>query len=66
MDVERAELKIVQEAPQADPILTKCFDLPKAELTPKGMQISPQGILFKVMDGKQLMMVPHKLCQKRS
>ena len=62
--MERAELKTVQEAQKADPILTKHFNLPKAELTRRGMQISPQGILYKVMDGKQLMMVPHELRQK--
>ena len=28
------------------------------------MQVSPQGILYKVMDGEQLMMVPHELRQK--
>ena len=28
------------------------------------MQISPPGILYKLMDSKQLMMVPHELHQK--
>ena len=28
------------------------------------MQISPQGILYKVVDGKQLMMAPHELQHK--
>ena len=62
--VQRAEPKIMQEAQQADPILIKHFNLTKAELTRRGIQISPQGILCKVMDGKQLMMVPHELHQK--
>ena len=57
-------MKIVHEAQQADCVLTKYFNLPKAELTHRGMQVSPQGILDKVMDGKQLMMVPRELCQK--
>ena len=64
MGVEKAELKTVYKAQQADPILTKYFNLPKAELTHRRMQIFPQGILFKVMEGEQLMMVPHELCQK--
>ena len=28
------------------------------------MQVSPQGILHMVVDGEQLMMVPHELRQK--
>ena len=59
--VEKAELKTVQEVQKADPILTTYFKLPKAELTHRGMQISPQGILYKVMDDEQLLMVPHEL-----
>ena len=62
--MEKAQLKIVQEAQKADPILTTYFKLPKAELTSRGMQVSRQGILYKVMDGKQLMMIPHELRQK--
>ena len=64
MGVEKTELKIVQEAQKADPVLTTYFNLPKAQLTRKNMQISPQGILYKVMDDEQLMMVPHELRQK--
>ena len=60
----KLELKTVQEAQKADPVLTTYFKLPKAELTHRGMQVSPQGILYKVMDGEQLMMVPHELRQK--
>ena len=62
--VERAELKTVQEAQRADPILTKHFNLPKAELTHRGMLFSPQRILYKVVDGEQLVMVPHELRKK--
>ena len=62
--VEKAQLKIVQEAQKADPILTIYFILPKAELIYRGMQVSPQGILYKVMDGEQLMIVLHELRQK--
>ena len=62
--VEKAELKTVQEAQKADPVLTTYFKLPKAELTHKGMQVSPQGILYKVMDHEQSMMVLHELRQK--
>ena len=58
--VERGELKTVQEAQQADLVLTKYFDFPTAELTCRGMQISAQGNLYKEMDGEQLM-VPHEL-----
>ena len=64
MGVEKAELKTVQEAQKADPVLTTYIKLPKAELTRRGMQVSPQGILYKVMDGEQLMMFPHELHQK--
>ena len=62
--VERAEFKTVQEARQVDLVLTKYFNLPKAELAHRGMQISPKGILYKVMYGEQLMMVPHELRQR--
>ena len=62
--VEKAQLKTVEEAQKADPILTTYITLPKAELTYRGMQVSPQGILYKVMDGEQLMMIPHELHQK--
>ena len=54
----------MQEARKADPVLTTYFKLPKAELTHKDMQVSPQGVLYKVMDNEQLMMVPHELHQK--
>ena len=64
MGVKRAELKTAQEAQRPDSVLTKYLNLPKAELTRRGMQVSPQGILYKVMDDEQLMMVPHELCQK--
>ena len=62
--MEKAEFKRVQEAQKADPVLTTYLKLPKAELAHRGMQISPQGILYKVMDDEQLMMVPHELRQK--
>ena len=52
MGVEKAELKTMQEAQWADPILTKYFNLPKAELTHKGMQDSPQEVWYKLMDGE--------------
>ena len=53
----------MQEAQKADSVLIKCFNLPKVELTRKGMHVSLQGILYKVMDDKQLMMLPHELRQ---
>ena len=62
--VEKAQFKTVQEAQKADPVLTTYIKLPKAELTRRGMQVSPQGILYKVVDSEQLMMVPHELRQK--
>ena len=62
--VKKGQLKTVQEEQKADPVLRTDFKLPKVKLTHRGMQISPQGILYKVMDGEQLMMVPHELCQK--
>ena len=52
MGVEKAQLKTMQEAQKADPVLTTYFKLPKAELTHRGMQVSPQGILYKVMDSE--------------
>ena len=51
MGVEKAQLKIVQEAQKTDLVLTKYFNLPKAELTHRAMHVSPSGILYKVMDG---------------
>ena len=62
--VEKAQLKTVQEAQKDDPVLTTYIKLPKAELTCRGMQVSPQGIVYNVVDSEQLMMVPHKLCKK--
>ena len=62
--VERAELKAIQEAQRADPVLAKYFNLPKAKLARRGMQVSPQGNPYKVIEGEQLMMVPHELRQK--
>ena len=62
--MEKARLKTVHEAQKDDPVLTTYIKLPKAELTHRGMQISPQGILYKVVDNEQLMMVPHELRQK--
>ena len=62
--MERAKLKTVQEAQWADLVLIKYFNLPKAELTHRGMHVSPQGVLYKVMDIEHLMMVPHELRQK--
>ena len=59
--MEKAQLKIVQEAQKAEPVLTAYFKLPKVELTHKGMQVSPQGIVYKVMDVEQLIIVPHEL-----
>ena len=64
MGLEKAELKTMQEAQKADSVLTTYFKLPKAELTRRGMQVSPPGIRYKVMNDKQLMMVPHELRQK--
>ena len=62
--MEKAQFKTVHEAQKADPVLATYFKLPKAKLTRRGMQVSPQEILYKVMDGEQLMMVPHELRQK--
>ena len=49
---------------KADLVLAKFKELLGADLTRCGMQISPQGISYKVVDVEQLMMVPHKLQQK--
>ena len=62
--VEEAKVKLVYEARQADLVLKNNFNLSKADLTRRSIKVSPQGILYKVMDGKQLMMVPHELRQK--
>ena len=61
---EKAQIKTVQEAQKANPVVTTYLKLSKIELTHRGMRVSPQGILYKVMDDEQLMMVPHELCQK--
>ena len=62
--MEKAQLKTVQEAQRAYPVLTQYFKLSKAELTRRGMQVSPQEILYKAIDDEQLMMVPYELRQK--
>ena len=51
MGVEKAQLKTMQEAQKADPVLTTYIKLPKAELTHRGMQVSPQGILIRGLGG---------------
>ena len=62
--MEKAQFKTVQEAQKADPVLTTYIKLPKAELTHRRIQVSPQGILCKVMDDEQLNTVLHELHQK--
>ena len=47
-----------------DLVLAEFRELSRVDLTQRGMQISPQGLLYKVVDGKQLMMVPDELRQK--
>ena len=59
--ISSKELEDFIDAQKADPVLTKFRELSKVDLTRRGMQISPQGLLYKVVDGEQLMMVPRKL-----
>ena len=55
------ELEDFIDAQKADVVLTKFRELSRVDLTRRGRQISPQGLLYKVMDDEQLMMVPREL-----
>ena len=62
--ISSKELEDFIDAQKADLVLTKFRELSRVDLTRCGMQISPQGLLYKVVDGGQLMMVPRELRQK--
>ena len=62
--VEEAKLKMFRDAQKADPVLTEYFKLNEADLPHKGMLVFPQGILYKVVNDKQLVMVSYELWQK--
>ena len=62
--ISTEDLEDFVEAQKAHPILGKLRELLEADLSQCGMQVSPQGILHKVVDDEQLMMVPHDLRQK--
>lgn len=62
--IEEAKLNQFRDAQKADPILAQYFNLERADLTLRGIQMSPQGIFYEVVDGKYLMMVPRELCQQ--
>ena len=55
------ELEHFMEAQKANPILVKVRELSVADLSRRGMQVSPQRILDRVVDDEQLMMVLHEL-----
>ena len=46
------ELEDFIDVQKADPVLTKFRALSRVDLTRRGMQISPQGLLYKVVDGE--------------
>ena len=62
--VEESELMAFRDAQQADPVLKKLLELPEVELKCKNFGISPQGILVKVEDNNQRLVVPQEMRQK--
>ena len=62
--VEESELMAFRDAQQADPMMRKLLELPEVELKCKNFGISPQGILVKVEDNKQRLVVPQEMRQK--
>ena len=60
-----SELMAFKNAQQADLLLKELLALPKVELKPRNLGISPLGILVKVEDDKQRPMV-HKRCDRKS
>ena len=56
--VDESKLTAFKNAQQADYVLIKLFELPEVELKRKNFGISPQGILVKVEDNKQQLVVP--------
>ena len=50
--ISSKELEDFIDAQKADLVLTKFRELSRVDLTRRGMQISPQGLLYKVVDGE--------------
>ena len=59
--VEESELMAFKNAQQADPMLKTLLKLPEVELKHRDFGISPQGILVKVEDNKQRLVVPQEM-----
>ena len=53
-----------KNAQSGDPVLKELVTLPKVELKHKNFGISPQGILVKLEDDKQRLVVPKEMRQK--
>ena len=64
VQVEESELMAFKNAQQADPMLTKLVEFLEVELKCKNFGISPQGILVKVEDNKQRLVVPQEMRQR--
>ena len=62
--LEESELIAFKDAQQADPVLKTLLELPEVELKSRNFGISPQGILVKVEDDKQRLVVPQEMRQK--
>ena len=62
--VEESELMAFRDAQRANPVLRKLLELLEVELKRKNFEISPQGILVKVEDNKQRLVVPQEMRQK--
>ena len=62
--IEASELIAFRDTQQADPVLKTLRELPNVELRHRNFGISPQGILVKVEDNKQRLVVPQEMRQK--
>ena len=56
--VNESELMAFNNAQQADPVLKELLTLLKVKLKRRNFRISAQGILVKVEDDKQRLVVP--------
>ena len=62
--VNKSELMAFRNVQQADPVVKELLALPEVELKWKNFRIYPQGILVKVEDNKQRLVVSQKMRQK--
>ena len=62
--VEESELIAFRDAQQANLVLKTLLELLEVELKHRNFGISPQGILVKVEDNKQRLVVPQEMRQE--